>query len=96
MDGQFPHFRKLPQEIQDKIWERIMVNPTPCVQAVGLRGFQEASEGVNINPNNFHLVQQADRLRILLPSPVLTRRSPYYHTLAQAAPVCRASYMALA
>jgi hypothetical protein len=90
---QFPHFRKLPQEIQNNIWARTIPHPTPCVQAVAVCGFKDGSEEVNTQP--FHMVRQANRLRMLLPDPVLTRRSPYYYILAQAAPVCRASYEAL-
>jgi hypothetical protein len=35
MDGTFPQFSRLPQEIQDNIWEKSVMHPTPCVQALG-------------------------------------------------------------
>ncbi|KAK4040129.1 hypothetical protein C8A01DRAFT_15963 [Parachaetomium inaequale] len=96
MDGTFPQFSRLPQEIQDDIWEKSVMNPTPCVQALGLYVLPSQSEFEDELRTNKELAQNteaikmmeqdSDKLRFLLPAPEMARRSPYYRTLVQVAP----------
>lgn len=80
-----------------------MLNPTPCVQAVGLYivpprniSMQAAVEDEELAQNATLLEMlefsyKSDMARLLLPDPALASRSPYFHVLGQAGPVCKAS-----
>ncbi|KAL2174840.1 uncharacterized protein P884DRAFT_271961 [Thermothelomyces heterothallicus CBS 202.75] len=74
----FPDFSRLPQEIQDDIWER-SVGTTRCSQE-------------NWPPQVMQMLEGSfNKVRFVLPSPELARRSPYYHAVATVPSVCAAS-----